>query len=155
MSLDAAFAAFPELETPRLHLRRPRSEDAARRALARAVAGYALARPGASKAHGYRAHFARMGFDEALSELEARRERGAPEAEILDAFPRDLLKLVGYYGPASGAAAAFRQLAAGLDLAIVRVVPARPGPEAVAAVMQACRQELVERAEASGHDAGA
>ena len=29
MSLDAAFAAFPELETPRLRLREPRPEDAA------------------------------------------------------------------------------------------------------------------------------
>ena len=29
MSLDAAFAAFPELETPRLRLRAPRPEDAA------------------------------------------------------------------------------------------------------------------------------
>ncbi len=131
-------------------------EDAARRAFARAVAGYALARRGASNEHGYRAHFGRMGFDEALSELEERRERGAPEEEIADAFPRDLLKLVGYYGPAAGAAAAFRRLAEGLDVAMVRVVPARPGPEAVAAVLRACRPELVRGAEGSSErDAGA
>lgn len=119
-------------------------EDVARRAYTRAILGYALARPGASKKHGYRGHFARMGFDEALSDLEARREHGAPEAEIIDAFPSELLRLVGYYGPAAGAAAAFRRLAEGLDVAIVRVVPARPGPEAIAAVMRACRLELVE-----------
>lgn len=113
-------------------------EDAARRAFTRAVLGYALARPGASKELGYRAHFARMGFDEALTELEARRDRGASEAEIIDAFPRELLSLVGYYGAPAGAAAAFRRLAAGLDVAIVRVVAAWPGPEAVAAVMRAC-----------------
>jgi hypothetical protein len=84
-----------------------------------------------------------MGFDEALTELEARRERGAPQAEIIDAFPGELLRLVGYYGPADGAAAAFRSLAEGLDEAIVRVVPARPGLEAIVAVMRACRPELV------------
>jgi 5,10-methylenetetrahydromethanopterin reductase len=42
-------------------------EDATRRALARAILPYALVQPGASKDHGYRAHFARMGFDAALS----------------------------------------------------------------------------------------
>jgi alkanesulfonate monooxygenase SsuD/methylene tetrahydromethanopterin reductase-like flavin-dependent oxidoreductase (luciferase family) len=119
-------------------------EDTARRAYTRAILGYALARPGASKEHGYRGHFARMGFDEALTELEARRERGAPQAEIIDAFPSELLRLVGYYGPADGAAAAFRRLAEGLDEAIVRVVPARPELEAIVAVMRACRPELVQ-----------
>ncbi len=117
-------------------------EDAARRAFTRAVLGYALARPGAKKELSYRGHFARMGFDDALNDLEARRDRGASEAEIIDAFPRDLLRKIGYYGPASGAAAAFRQLARGLDIAIVRVVPSRPGPEAAIATMRACRPAL-------------
>ena len=118
-------------------------EEAARRAFTRAMLEYALARPGAPKTAGYRGHFARMGFDEALTELEDRRDRGAPEEEIVEAFPRELLRLVGYYGPATGAAPAFRRLAQGLDIAIVRVVTARPGPEAVADVMRACRPELV------------
>ncbi len=117
-------------------------EDAARRALTRAVLGYALARPGAKKELSYRGHFARMGFDDALNDLEARRDRGASEAELIDAFPRDLLRKVGYYGPASDAAAAFRELARGLDVAIVRVVPSRPGPEAAIATMRACRPAL-------------
>ncbi|MBA2449709.1 MAG: LLM class flavin-dependent oxidoreductase [Chloroflexi bacterium] len=120
-------------------------EDAARRALARAVLGYALARPGASKALSYRGHFARMGFDEALTELEERRDRGAAEDELAERFPTELLQMVGYYGPAEGAAAHFRRLAEGLDVAIVRVVPAHRGPDAVAEVMQACRPELVTR----------
>jgi hypothetical protein len=77
-----------------------------------------------------------------LSDLEARLERGTSEDEIVEAFPTDLLRQVGYYGPAAGAAEAFRTLAQGLDVAIVRVVPARPGPEAVEAVMRACRPEL-------------
>jgi len=118
-------------------------EELARRALGRAILGYALARPGVSKQLGYRGHFARMGFDEALTELEARRDRGASEAELAEAFPAELLRKVGYYGPPEGAAAAFGRLAGGLDLAIVRVVPARPGPEAVAKVMRACAPEAV------------
>jgi alkanesulfonate monooxygenase SsuD/methylene tetrahydromethanopterin reductase-like flavin-dependent oxidoreductase (luciferase family) len=112
--------------------------DAARRALARATMGYALARPGASKDQGYRAHFTRMGFDAALTELEARRDQGTAEAELIDAFPADVLSSVAYFGPPAGAAAAFRRLAAGLDVAVVRVVPARPGSDAVAATMRAC-----------------
>jgi alkanesulfonate monooxygenase SsuD/methylene tetrahydromethanopterin reductase-like flavin-dependent oxidoreductase (luciferase family) len=113
--------------------------DVARRAYTRALMGYALARPGRNKALGYRGHFARMGFDEALTELEDRRDRGATEDELIDAFPVDLARLVGYFGPASGAAAAFSHLATGLDTAIVRVVAARPGPESIAAVMEACQ----------------
>lgn len=113
-------------------------EEAARRAYTRALMGYALARPGASKTAGYRGHFARMGFDAALTALEERRERGATDAELVDAFPPELLKMVGYYGNAAGAAAAFRRLAEGLDTAVVRVVPARPGVESVLAVMRAC-----------------
>ena len=119
-------------------------EDAARRALTRAVLGYALREPGAPKDRGYRAHIGRLGFDEPLTALEARRDAGAPNDEIVEAFPRDLLRMVGYFGPAAGAAAAFARLAEGLDTAIVRVVPARPGVEAVEAVMRACQPELVE-----------
>jgi alkanesulfonate monooxygenase SsuD/methylene tetrahydromethanopterin reductase-like flavin-dependent oxidoreductase (luciferase family) len=114
-------------------------EDTARRAYVKALMGYALARPGVSKELGYRGHFGRMGFDEALSELEERRERGASQDELVDAFPIELARLVGYFGPASGAAAAFRRLAEGLDVAIVRVVRARPGMDSIVAVMEACR----------------
>jgi len=113
-------------------------EDAARRAFTRALMGYALARPGVSKTLGYRGHFGRMGFDEALSEVEEHRDRGASDDELIDAFPIELARQVGYFGPASGAAAAFRRLAEGLDTAIVRVVRARPTLESVVAVMEAC-----------------
>jgi alkanesulfonate monooxygenase SsuD/methylene tetrahydromethanopterin reductase-like flavin-dependent oxidoreductase (luciferase family) len=116
-------------------------EDAARRAYTRAIMGYAMARPDTSKEQGYRAHFARMGFDEELTELEARRDRGASEDEVIDAFPRELLLAVGYFGNAAGAAAAFRRLAVGLDTALVRIVPARPGKEAVMNVIEACRPD--------------
>jgi alkanesulfonate monooxygenase SsuD/methylene tetrahydromethanopterin reductase-like flavin-dependent oxidoreductase (luciferase family) len=120
-------------------------ETVARRAFAKAVMGYALAR-GDDKGRGYRAHFARMGFDAALTELEDRRDRGAPADELADAFPDALLRLVGYYGKAEGAAAAFKRVAGSLDTAIVRVVPARPGAEAVRAVMNACAPEKVRSA---------
>jgi alkanesulfonate monooxygenase SsuD/methylene tetrahydromethanopterin reductase-like flavin-dependent oxidoreductase (luciferase family) len=112
-------------------------EDAARRAYIKALMGYALAWPGMDKTLGYRGHFGRMGFDEALTELEERREGGAAEEELIDAFPVELAKLVGYFGPATGAAAAVRHLAEGLDTAIVRVVAARPGLESITAVMEA------------------
>jgi alkanesulfonate monooxygenase SsuD/methylene tetrahydromethanopterin reductase-like flavin-dependent oxidoreductase (luciferase family) len=121
-------------------------EDAARRALARAILPYALVQPGASKSHGYRAHFARMGFDAALSDLEARRDRGADPAELADRVPTDLLLHVGYFGRAAGAAAAFARLARGLDTAIVRVVPVRPGTAAVTAVLEACAPGRVRAA---------
>lgn len=118
-------------------------EDTARRAYTHSILGYALARKGASKESGYRGHFARMGFDAALTDLEERRDRGAPLDEIVEAFPRALLRLVGYFGPPDGAAATFRRLAQALDVAIVRAVPARPGAASVAAVMRACRPELI------------
>jgi alkanesulfonate monooxygenase SsuD/methylene tetrahydromethanopterin reductase-like flavin-dependent oxidoreductase (luciferase family) len=114
-------------------------EDTARRAYVKALMGYAMARPGVSKELGYRGHFARMGFDKQLTELEERRDGGASEAELVEAFPVELALQVGYFGPASGAAAAFRRLAEGLDTAIVRVVAARPGLESITAVMDACQ----------------
>jgi alkanesulfonate monooxygenase SsuD/methylene tetrahydromethanopterin reductase-like flavin-dependent oxidoreductase (luciferase family) len=113
-------------------------EDVARRAYTKATLGYAMARPGASKEHGYRGHFGRMGFEKALSELEDMRDRGASEDAIIEAFPCDLLLKVGYYGKPAGAREGFLRVADGLDTAVVRVVAARPGVHSVAAVMRAC-----------------
>ena len=120
-------------------------EDRARRAFAGAMLGYALARRGASPAEnrqGYRGHFQRMGFGDALARLEAMRDQGASRDDLVEAFPPDLARRVGYFGPAAGAAEAFRSLATGLDVAIVRVVPARPGPAPVVDTMAACRPAL-------------
>ena len=64
---------------------------------------------------------------------------GASADEVADAFSPELLRTVGYYGNAEGAAAEFRRLAEGLDIAMVRVVAARPGVDSVRAVMEACR----------------
>lgn len=120
-------------------------EAVARRAFAKAVMGYALAR-GDDKRRGYRAHFARMGFDAALTALEDRRDRGASADDLADSFPDDLLRLVGYYGTAAGAAAAFKRVAGSLDTAVVRVVLARPGAASVRAVMEACAPARVASA---------
>ena len=117
-------------------------EEAAKRSLAKAALGYALGPTGATKrarSLGYRAHFERMGFGEVLAELDSMREHGSSMDEMADAFPAEMLGRVGYFGAADGAAEAFRHLAAGLDTAIVRVVPARPGVDAVRATMEACR----------------
>jgi len=100
-------------------------EAAARLAFAKMVMAYALARPGTDKTKGYRAHFARMGFDETLTDLETRRDSGATEDELARIFPAELLRRVGYWGKPDGARAAFLRLAEGLDIAVVRLVPAR------------------------------
>jgi hypothetical protein len=117
--------------------------DRARRAFAKAVIPYAMARPGQSKEHGYRGHFARMGFDEALTDLETRRDAGAKIDELAEGFPVELMRKVGYFGRPEGAAAEFKRLAEGLDTAIVRVVASRGGVESARAAMQACRPELL------------
>jgi alkanesulfonate monooxygenase SsuD/methylene tetrahydromethanopterin reductase-like flavin-dependent oxidoreductase (luciferase family) len=110
----------------------------ARMAFAKMVLSYALLRqgdqqianratqiPGADPTKGYRGHFARMGFDEVLRDVEAARARGASDDELAILVPDDLLAQVGYWGKPEGAARAVRRLAAGLDVAIVRIVPAR------------------------------
>ena len=117
--------------------------NAARRAFARATLGYAL---GArvpterERAFGYRAHFERAGFADELASLDAMRERGASHDELVDAISDGLLRGVGYFGTAGGAAEALAKLSEGLDVAIVRVVAARDGSgiDSVRAVMEAC-----------------
>jgi len=114
-------------------------EEAARIAFATMVLTYALARPGADKTKGYRGHFARMGFDALLTDLESRRAAGATEHELAQIFPVELLRLVGYWGRPEGAREAFLRLAANLDIAVVRPVPARRNDLAAARLAaQAC-----------------
>src|SRR5256885_10119587 len=118
-------------------------ETAARLAFAKMVMAYALARPGTDKTKGYRAHFARMGFDEALTELESRRDGGASEDELARIFPDELLRRVGYWGKPEGARDAFLRLAEGLDIAVVRLVPARRNDLAAARfALRACAPKL-------------
>jgi 5,10-methylenetetrahydromethanopterin reductase len=114
-------------------------ESVARAAFAKMVLTYALARPGADKTKGYRGHFARMGFGSVLDDLESRRSAGASEDELAARFPDKFLRRVGYWGRPEGAREAFKKLAAGLDIAIVRLVPGRLNDLAAARLgMEAC-----------------
>ena len=114
-------------------------EDVARRAYARAMMFYAVGNaPPGTPARSYRANFERMGFADDLARIDDMRRRNAPQDEIVDAIPAELCLSVGYFGKAAGAAEHFRKLAQGLDIAMVRVVNARPDIESTRAVMQAC-----------------
>lgn len=113
--------------------------DRARRALAKMVLGYAMNRPGADPTVGYRGHFARMGFDEILRELEALRARGADDDALVERLPNDLLARVGWWGRPEDAAAGFEALTAGLDVAVVRVVAAKNNDaDCVRLAMRSC-----------------
>jgi hypothetical protein len=112
---------------------------AARRALAKMALSYALNRPGGDPTMGYRAHFARMGFDEVLTELEALRDRGADDDALAQRLPDELLARVGWWGAPKDAAAGFEALTAGLDVAVVRVVAAtKNDADCVRLAMRSC-----------------
>jgi alkanesulfonate monooxygenase SsuD/methylene tetrahydromethanopterin reductase-like flavin-dependent oxidoreductase (luciferase family) len=112
-------------------------ETAARRAYARAMQFYALGQLDAPP-RSYRAHFERMGFADDLRRIDDLRRRKAPPEEIIEAFPEAMMRKVGYFGKAAGAAAGFKQVAQGLDIALVRVVGARPGMASARAAVEAC-----------------
>jgi alkanesulfonate monooxygenase SsuD/methylene tetrahydromethanopterin reductase-like flavin-dependent oxidoreductase (luciferase family) len=112
--------------------------EVARVALAKASLGYALAKPGQPGGGHYRQAMTRMGLDEDLKKLEAKRDRGANDDEIAAEFPEEPLRRLGAWGRPPEAAAAFKRLAEGLDIAIVRVVTARPGLDSARAVITAC-----------------
>ncbi len=120
--------------------------ELARRTFMRNMLGYALGRHVAGPRErrlGYRAHFERMGFAQALSQLDDMRDKGTSFDDLVNAFPGELAQRVGYYGSPSGAAQAVRSLAKGLDTAIVRVVAARPGVRHVMETVRACQPALI------------
>jgi alkanesulfonate monooxygenase SsuD/methylene tetrahydromethanopterin reductase-like flavin-dependent oxidoreductase (luciferase family) len=120
---------------------------AARHAFGEQVLGYAMGPPGVPPTAGYRGLFAQMGFDAELTELERRRDRGTAMRDLVAAAPDEMLRAVGYYGPAAGAPAAFARLSAGLDEAIVRIITASPGLEPVAAAMAALSPSRIRAAQ--------
>jgi alkanesulfonate monooxygenase SsuD/methylene tetrahydromethanopterin reductase-like flavin-dependent oxidoreductase (luciferase family) len=116
-------------------------EDAARRTFTANLLGYAMARPGASKTAGYRGHFGRMGFEELLTDLEARRDAGARVPDLVDLVPVELLHKVGYFGRPDGAPEAMQRLSRGLDEAMVRLISVRQGDlDACITAIRACRR---------------
>ena len=123
---------------------------AARQALGAQVLSYAMGRPDVPDNSGYRGLFGQMGFDAELTELEARQERGEALTDLVADIPDEMLRAVGYYGPAAEAPAAFARLSAGLDETIVRIVTARPGLEPVSEAMAALTPALIRAAALSG-----
>ncbi len=118
-------------------------EDAARRAFATILLGYAMARPGQPKTMGYRAHFGRMGFEDVLTDFEARRDGGTPMEELVERVPLDLMSRVGYFGKPECAADAFRRLSQGMDEAMVRLITVRRGDlDACLTTIRACKPDL-------------
>ena len=93
----------------------------------------------------FRTHFERMGFAAEVAEIDRMSERGAGRQQIIEGFPERMLYELGYIGPAAGAADALRRHANGADSAVVRLVPARPGVEAIRAILDACRPVPAER----------
>jgi alkanesulfonate monooxygenase SsuD/methylene tetrahydromethanopterin reductase-like flavin-dependent oxidoreductase (luciferase family) len=123
---------------------------AARQAFGAQVLGYAMGQPGVPQTAGYRGLFAQMGFDAELTELEARRDAGTALPDLVAAAPDEMLRAVGYYGPAADAPAAFARLSEGLDETIVRVVTVRPGFEPVSQAMAALTPALIRAAAGDG-----
>jgi alkanesulfonate monooxygenase SsuD/methylene tetrahydromethanopterin reductase-like flavin-dependent oxidoreductase (luciferase family) len=119
--------------------------DLARRTFAASLLRYGMARPGpsGSKEQGYRGHFGRMGFDEVLTKLEARRDAGTAMSELIDELPVELMERVGYFGRPDGAPEAFRRLARGLDTALLRMITTAPGPDKVALALESARPARV------------
>jgi alkanesulfonate monooxygenase SsuD/methylene tetrahydromethanopterin reductase-like flavin-dependent oxidoreductase (luciferase family) len=113
-------------------------EDAeqARRTFAQSLLRYGLGQPGAPRDRSFRGHFGRMGFDDALRELEDRRDNGTPLADLVDTVPLEVMSAVGYFGRPEGAPEAFTRLARGLDTAVLRMITTAPGPEKVALALE-------------------
>jgi hypothetical protein len=114
-------------------------ETTARKALAAALLPYVAGWGGGELPRAFRAGFERMGFAGEMAAIDRLSERGAPREEIIEEFPDRMLRGLGYFGPAAGAAEAVRRQVAGADTAVVRVVPARRGAGAIRAVLEACR----------------
>jgi alkanesulfonate monooxygenase SsuD/methylene tetrahydromethanopterin reductase-like flavin-dependent oxidoreductase (luciferase family) len=110
--------------------------DLARRTFAQSLLRYGMGRPGAPRNRSFRGHFARMGFDATLRQLEERRDRGASLDELVDALPIEVMSAVGYFGRPEGAPDAFRRLARGLDTAVLRMITTAPGPAKVALALE-------------------
>ena len=112
--------------------------DVARRALAGALLPYVLGWSG-SPPGPFRANFERMGFAPEMREIDRLRERELPRQQIIEAFPERMLRALGYFGPAGGAANALQRHVGAADLAVVRIVPSRPGVDPYLAVLDASR----------------
>jgi 5,10-methylenetetrahydromethanopterin reductase len=124
--VDAAHAAGRSVPRIIEYIRTAVDPDAelARRTVGMAALRYALGPPA------YRRHFERMGFAEALRNLEGSAE--APGANPLSA--------IGAAGAPGETRGQFERLARGLDLPIVRILAVRPGDfESAERALEECR----------------
>ena len=81
-----------------------------------------------------------------LAKLDEMRTAGASRNDVADAFPVDLLRSVGYFGKAEGAAKEMARLSKGLDNSIVRVVSSSPGTlEGTLKVLNACAPAQIRK----------
>jgi alkanesulfonate monooxygenase SsuD/methylene tetrahydromethanopterin reductase-like flavin-dependent oxidoreductase (luciferase family) len=111
--------------------------DAARRAFASALLPYVLGW-GSAPPRAFRSAFDRMGFAAEIAELDTLTAQGADREQLIAAFPEHMLRELGYFGPAAGAAEAVNRQAAAADVAVVRIVSARPGEESIRSIIRAC-----------------
>ena len=112
--------------------------DVARRALAGALLPYVLGW-GGTPPRPFRANFERMGFGPELGEIARLRKEDRSRSQIIEAFPGRMLRALGYFGPAGGAADAVQRHVGAADIAVVRIVPARPGVDSALAILDASR----------------
>jgi len=110
--------------------------ETARQAFASALLPYVLGWSGAPP-RAFRSAFDRMGFAPEMAELDELAARGADRDQIVRAFPERMLRELGYFGAAAGAAEAVKRQVAGADIAVVRVVQSRPGSESIQSIMRA------------------
>jgi alkanesulfonate monooxygenase SsuD/methylene tetrahydromethanopterin reductase-like flavin-dependent oxidoreductase (luciferase family) len=110
--------------------------EAARQAFARALLPYLVGWGGAPP-QAFRSAFERMGFAAEIAELDEMTARGADRDQVIRAFPERMLRELGYFGPAAGAADAVERQVAGAGIAVVRVVPSRPGADSIQRIMRA------------------
>ena len=111
--------------------------EVARRAFASALLPYVLGWGGAPP-RAFRSGFERMGFAAEIADLDELQASGTDREQILRAFPERMLRELGYFGPAAGAADAVRRQVAGADIAVVRIVASRPGAEPIQRIIRAC-----------------
>lgn len=117
---------------------------AARRVVARGQIGVISLSPTRTRGEAYRRHDLEQGYASDLAEVDAMWARGLSEDEIIDNYPESLLK-GAYYGPMSGAVAAFQRLSRGLDVAILGVstVEGRGTVEQTKELWRALRPEVL------------
>jgi hypothetical protein len=80
-----------------------------------------------------------MGFGPELGEIDRLRKQDLSRSQIIEAFPERMLRALGYFGPAGGAADAVQRHVGAADIAVVRIVSARPGVKASLGILDACR----------------